>query len=181
MRVRALSWNDFEGWVELYLTRYEEIGRNPDLGVYLQPTKPTLPEEAALFGQVMKQVLAGDRVVSVAEAEGKLVGVCMVARRGHHLEDRHLGDLGIALHPGWRGRGFGDALMRDALEKCRGIFEVVELKVVALNEGAVRLYRKHGFEVYGREPRAFKRGDRYLDEFLMRRDIEPRNPAADSG
>ncbi len=173
MRVRPLEWTDFPGWVDLYYSRYEEIGRNPDLGVYLQASRPTLPEEAALFGQVMKAVLAGDAVIRIAEEAGRLVGTCTVWRRGQHLEDRHLGELGIAVHPEFRGRGFGDALLGETLERCRGVFEVVELKVVAVNERAVGLYRKHGFEVCGREPRAFKRGDRYLDEILMSRAIEP--------
>jgi ribosomal protein S18 acetylase RimI-like enzyme len=181
MRVRPLAWSDFSGWVDLYYSRYDEVGRNPDLGVYLQEKRPSVPEEAALFGQVMKQVLAGDIVASVAEEEGKLVGTCTVFRRGHHVEDCHLGELAIAVHPEWRGKGVGDALMSDALRRCRGVFEIVELKVVAVNEHALHLYRKHGFEVHGRQPRAFKRGDRYLDDVLMWRAIEPATSDAPPG
>lgn len=173
MRVRGLTWGDFQGWVDLYYSRYEEIGRNPDLGVYLLATRPSLSDEATVFGQVMKAVLAGDMLACVAEEAGRFVGLCTIGRRGHHVEDQHVGVLGVAVRPERRGRGIGEALLRRALEESRGVFEIVELKLVSVNERAMRLYRRHGFEVCGRLPRAFKRGDRYLDDVLMWRAIEP--------
>lgn len=172
MSVRDLAWTDFTGWLDLYYTRYEEVEKNPDLGVSLRATRPSLAEESELFGQVMRGVADRDLVASVAEEEGRLVGVCTVDRRGHHLEDRHIGVLGIEVHPDRRGQGIGDALLRHALSKCPGLFEIVELKVVAVNERAIRLYRRHGFEVYGRQPRSFKRDGRYLDELLMWRPVD---------
>jgi ribosomal protein S18 acetylase RimI-like enzyme len=45
--------------------------------------------------------------------------------------------------------------------------EQVHLGVAATNEPAVRLYQSMGFVEYGREPRAIKLPDRYVDEFLM--------------
>ncbi len=173
MGVRDLAWRDFPGWVALYYSRYEEVRTNPDLGLYLRPLRPSVAEESALFGAVMKGIAEGDIVAVVAEEEGALAGVCTVQRKGHHLEDCHVGILAVAVRAGSRGRGLGDALLTGALERCRGVFEIVELTVVALNEGAIRLYRKHGFEISGRHPRGFKRGDRYLDDLLMWRAIEP--------
>lgn len=149
MPVRDLAWTDFSGWVDLYYSRYTEVEKNPDLGVHLLPNRPSLAEE-----------------------EGRLVGVCTVGRRGRHLEDRHIGVLGIGVDPDRRGRGIGDALLGHAVAKCRGLFEVVELKVVAVNARAIRLYRRHGFEVYGQQPRSFRRGERYLDELLMWRPVD---------
>lgn len=171
MAVRDLDWNDFEGWVDLYYARYEEVERNPDLGVYLFPTRPSRAEEATVFAQFMKGVLDRDIVVAVAERDGRLEGVCSVHRRGRHLEDRHLGTLGIYVHPDRRGQGVGDALLGAALERCRGLFEIVELKVVATNP-ARRLYERHGFRPFGEQPRSFKRGDRYLNDLLMWRPVE---------
>jgi ribosomal protein S18 acetylase RimI-like enzyme len=173
VNVRDLAWGDFSGWVDLYYSRYEEIGRNPDLGVYLRPARPSVAEEASLFGTVMKAVADGEMVAAVAEEGGAVVGTCTVQRKGRHLEDRHVGVLAVAVYPDARGRGIGDALLAQALERCRGVFEIVELTVVSINERAIRLYRKHGFEVAGRHPRGFKRGDRYLDDLLMWRPIEP--------
>jgi ribosomal protein S18 acetylase RimI-like enzyme len=56
---------------------------------------------------------------------------------------------------------------------CRGKFEVLQLCVISVNERAQRLYRKHGFKEYGRAPKGFKRGDRYFDEVMMWRPVEP--------
>ena len=176
MKVRDLAWTDFQGWVDLYYSRYDEIGRNPDLGIFLYETKPSLSDEATTFGRVMKDVLDGNQIGAVAEDGDHLIGSCMVGRVGHHLEDRHVGSLGIAIHPDWRGRGVGDALMGYVLARCPGVFEIVVLKVLSINEPASRLYRKHGFREYGRQPRSFKRGERYLDDVLMWRDIEPKVP-----
>lgn len=170
---RDLAWTDYQGWVDLYYSRFEEIHHNPDLGVYLRASKPSLADEAALFGQVMKAVLDRDMVAAVFESGTTLVGTCTISRNGHHFEDRHVGTLGIAILPDWRGKGIGNTLLGYGLEKCRGIFEIVELKVLAINEVAQKLYRKHGFVEHGRQPRSFKRGDRYLDEVLMWRSIEP--------
>jgi ribosomal protein S18 acetylase RimI-like enzyme len=41
------------------------------------------------------------------------------------------------------------------------------LAVAVGQDSAKQLYESLGFEVYGREPRAIKLGDRYVDEELM--------------
>ena len=172
MDVRDLDWNDFDGWVDLYYSRYEEIERNPELGVYVFPERPTRAQEVGVFAEFMKGVLGRD-IVAVVAPEGRgLAGVCSVHRRGRHLEDRHLGTLGIFVRADRRGRGVGDALLRTALDRCRGPFEIVELRVVDTNP-ARRLYERHGFRAFGEQPRAFKRGTRYLNDVLMWRPIEP--------
>jgi len=43
----------------------------------------------------------------------------------------------------------------------------VHCNVVTSNDRARRLYERHGFSVYGTEPRALKVGDRFYDEHLM--------------
>jgi ribosomal protein S18 acetylase RimI-like enzyme len=181
VKVRDLNWNDFQQWAELYYSRYDEIAENPDLGIYLYPEKPTIAQEAAVFGEFMKGVLDHDLVAVVAEEGSILVGGCTVGRRGHHLEDRHIGSLGIAVQPRSRGKGVGTALMRDALQKCQGRFEIVELRVLATNAPALRLYRRFGFQEFGRQPRSFKRGDRYLDDVLMWRSVAAPAPTGASG
>ena len=171
VRFRGLSWNDFPDWVALYYSRFDEIEHNPDLGVYLRERKPTIGEEATIFAGVYRGVEQGRTVVSVAELDGRVVGVCSVHQRGTHLEDRHLGSLAIAVHPDDRGHGIGRGLLGHALEACRGRFLEVQLSVVAHNDRAIRLYLDAGFEVCGRWPRAFRRGARTLDEILMSRPL----------
>lgn len=173
VEIRPLAWDDFEGWATLYFSRYEEIKTNPDLGIFLYETPPTMAEEAEIFGKLMKETLTGDARVFVAEDGGRLVGACTVRRLARHLEDRHLGGLGIAVSADRRGQGIGDALLTRTLESCRGVFECVDLQVLAINEPALRLYRKHGFRTIGVHPRAVKRGGRYLEDVLMWRPVDP--------
>ncbi len=177
MDVRDLEWRDFPGWVDLYYTRYEELRTNPELGVYTFTSRPSVADEAAVFGGVWKNVLAGNQVVSVGEDHGKLIGSCTVFRRGQHLEDRHAGVFAIAVHPEWRGKGLGSTLTSHVLKKCEGRFEIVQLTVMEKNAPALALYRKFGFVESGRLPRAFKRGDTYFDDILMWRPVaSPKAP-----
>ncbi len=175
MKIRDLDWNDFEGWVRLYFTRYEEVRTNPDLGVYTRDPQPTPSDEAAFFGRLWKAVLDGDEVATVAEHDGALVGVCTVGRRGEHCEDRHVGVLAMMVHPSHRDRGIGSKLLARTLERCIGKFEVIELTVMEKNARARHLYEKFGFAESGRMPRAFKRGGRYFDDILMWR-LAPSSP-----
>jgi len=57
-----------------------------------------------------------------------------------------------------RGQGVASALCEHSLTEARGAgFAAMQYNyVVASNEGAVRLWRKHDFEIVGRVPRAFR-------------------------
>ncbi len=144
---------------------------NPELGLYTFESKPTLPDEAALFGDVWRKVLTGDLIACIGEEAGKLIAVCMISRKGPHLEERHAGILSMAVHPDWRGRGLGSMLLSYLLRKCEGKFEIVQLTVVENNARARALYRKFGFVESGRLPRAFKRGGEYSDDLFMWRPV----------
>jgi ribosomal protein S18 acetylase RimI-like enzyme len=53
------------------------------------------------------------------------------------------------------------------LLRSRPGLEQVALGVSTTNVAAKRLYESLGFEIYGRENRALKIGDEYVDEELM--------------
>ncbi|MCI4331141.1 MAG: GNAT family N-acetyltransferase [Thermoplasmata archaeon] len=172
MRFRSLEWSDFDGWAALYFSRYDEIAGNPQLGLHFVERKPSLGEEAASFGQVWKRVQERDQPVSLAEEDGRLVGICTIYRGGH-LEDRHVGTLAVAVLPDWRGRGIGSGLLDHALRGCESWIEMVVLEVIAVNEQALRLYGKFGFKECGRTPRAFKRNGTYYDVVRMAKHLGP--------
>lgn len=100
---------------------------------------------------------------------GLLVGSCGLAReRG--LKERHKASItSVYVAPEVRGHGLGRALLQEAIRRARGIegLEQLLLGVTDRSEAARGLYVSLGFEVYGREPRALKIGDRYLGEDLM--------------
>ena len=53
--------------------------------------------------------------------------------------------INFAVHPDFRGRGAGDALMHSCKEMCRQI----QLEVRKSNKPAMLLYQKHGFTEIG--------------------------------
>jgi ribosomal protein S18 acetylase RimI-like enzyme len=170
VRFRPLEWADFDGWAALYLSRYDELATNPQLGVHFMDRKPTLGDEAEFFGQVWKRVEAGQQAVTIAEDAGRIVGICTIYR-GTHLEDRHVGTLAVAVLPEWRGRGVGSGLLEHALGAAQGMFETVVLDVIEVNERALQLYRKFGFGECGRTPRTFQRNGVYYDTVRMSKSI----------
>lgn len=82
----------------------------------------------------------------------------------------HVGILGMALRPGWRGRRIGHALMEATLDhaKARGL-KRVELTVYAGNTRAIRLYERFGFVTEGTKRQSALIEDAYVDVLLMAR------------
>jgi RimJ/RimL family protein N-acetyltransferase len=177
-KIRPLVWNDFDRWLALYYTRFDEVELNPDLGVFVPETRPSVSERAKAFGELYKGTIGGDAVCYVAEQEDEIVGVCAVRARSPADEDRHVGRLVIFVRPERRAAELGTALLRAVLDACPDRFEIVELDVLSVNEPAIRLYRRLGFEEYGRQSRGFRRKGRYRDLVLMQRTIPSPPPGA---
>jgi len=93
----------------------------------------------------------------VAEQAGRIVGTYTLRPNQPGLGD-HVANCGYMTHPDARGRGVGGAMCEHSLAAARECgYSAVQFNfVVASNEGAVRLWQKHGFEVVGRVPRAFR-------------------------
>jgi ribosomal protein S18 acetylase RimI-like enzyme len=66
-----------------------------------------------------------------------------------------------------RGKGYGDALVKRAIEEASGLAEQIHLQVVTTSQAAIDLYKRNGFEIYGTDPRVFKQGNAFWDEYLM--------------
>lgn len=166
--IRKLKWGDMEDLVANYYSYYDEVeGDNPDLGLIFHNEKPNEASEAEWFTGLYKETLRGDAVCFVAEIDGRVAGICDVHRVRPGSEVSHKGVLGIALHRDFRGMGLGRELIEATLEECRKSFEIITLGVFTTNERAIALYRKLGFEEYGKLERSAKRNGRYYDEILM--------------
>jgi ribosomal protein S18 acetylase RimI-like enzyme len=70
----------------------------------------------------------------------------------------HVANCGYATHPRARGRGVASAMCVHSLEQAReqGYTAMQFNFVVATNERAIALWRRHGFDVVGRLPGAFR-------------------------
>ena len=105
--------------------------------------------------------------------DSELVGIAgLLIREGR--KEAHKGLLvGMYVRPGARKAGVGRRLVETIVEFARRRVELIQLSVVSDNEQARRLYERLGFMEYGIEKKALKQDDRYYDEVLMARDLEP--------
>jgi putative acetyltransferase len=106
----------------------------------------------------------------VAEVESRVVGVASL-----HLQTgprrRHCGDIGMAVHDDFQGRGVGSALMAaliDLADNWLGLRRL-ELYVYVDNAPAIRLYEKFGFVSEGTARDFAFRDGRYVDALSMAR------------
>jgi len=85
---------------------------------------------------------------------------------------RHSGRLtSLFVHPAHRRRGIARILVQRLLDQAVSAgLDSVRLEVVADNRDAVSLYESLGFVAYGREPEAYRMGERAWDLLLMTRD-----------
>jgi ribosomal protein S18 acetylase RimI-like enzyme len=106
------------------------------------------------------------------EEPGQLVAIGGLLRRGLR-KTCHLGHVtSVFVHPHHRRRGLARTIMERLISQAReGGLRSVRLEVVATNTSAVALYAQLGFIQYGREPAAYRLGDREWDLLLMNRDL----------
>jgi ribosomal protein S18 acetylase RimI-like enzyme len=163
MELRFLTADDASEWWRL---RLESLQGDPEAFSASAEEHDTLTLE-----DVRKRLVSDDRDSFVAGAfvEGTLIGMGGFYRE-KGLKSRHKGRVGgVYVTPGRRGEGIGRKIMQTLPEHSRQIdgLEQILLSVTATQASAQGLYRSLGFESYGREPRALKIGERFVDEEFM--------------
>ena len=108
-----------------------------------------------------------------AFVDGACIGGYVLRANQTGLGD-HVANAGYMVTPAMRGRGIAGRLCTHSLERAREAgFKAMQFNFVASsNDGAVRLWQKHGFEIVGRVPRAFRHARLGLvDVFVMYRGL----------
>lgn len=108
-------------------------------------------------------------VLGAFDDQGTLTGIVTFVRE-ISPKARHKGYVfGLFVTPGMRGKGVGQALMREIIARAKQLEGVEQLKltVVSTNASARRLYESIGFQTYGTERRALKWDGEYFDEDYM--------------
>ena len=107
----------------------------------------------------------------VAVAGERVVGMFGLHTFPNRPRRRHVGDIGMAVHDEWQGKGVGSALMRAGVELADKWLNLsrLELTVYTDNEPAIRLYERFGFEREGTLRRYAFRDGVYVDAHLMAR------------
>ncbi|MDV5224412.1 GNAT family N-acetyltransferase [Providencia rettgeri] len=102
-----------------------------------------------------------------AYIDEKIVGLC-VFKQDDGIKDAHKAYLSsVFVEPEFRGLGIAEKLLQSVKNHALKHVEQIMLSVVDGNTAAINLYEKHGFKIYGVEPRALKEGTEYRDEILM--------------
>jgi len=167
--IRDLRPDDFDDLVATYYRCYDERAEGEPIGISLFDERPSMEAERGWFDATLADGAAGASVRVVAEVDRHAVGTCIIRRSAPSAthEGGHVGVLGILVDRAHRGHGVGSALLRAALDRSRGRFEIVTLSVLASNPRAEELYRRFGFVRYGVLPRAMRRGAVRIDSVLM--------------
>lgn len=162
MEIRYLNADDAGEWLRL---RLEALKGDPEaFGASFEEYQALSPEE------VKRRLWSNsDAFVVGAVEDGRLVGVAGFYR-DQGLKSRHKGHVwGVYVTPAARGKKLGRTLMETILERGRSVrgVEQILISVTSTQTAAMKLYRSLGFEAFGREPRALKIGDRFIDEEHM--------------
>ena len=118
---------------------------------------------------IRRQNALADELIVVAEQAGHIVGMLDTSTEKRRRL-RHSTAFGLSVHPGWRQRGLGRALVATLVDWAvsNPRLERIELHVHSGNQPAIALYESMGFREQGRRPGAIKYEDgRYMDDVLM--------------
>lgn len=154
--IRLITAGDFDFIYNLYM--HPEV--NPFL-LYEQTGKDD-------FAHVYNDLLAKN-IIYIFSVDGYDAGMFKFIRQEHR--NAHIAYLGgLAVHPLFAGKGYGQQMMQAILRmgKAMGILRI-ELSVATFNNKAIALYEKNGFAKEGvlRRFTHLKSEGRYIDEQLM--------------
>ena len=108
---------------------------------------------------------------SIAERDGDVLGCYMLKPNQPGLGD-HVANAGYMVSPEARGQGIAGAMCEHSLQQARDAgFTAMQFNfVVSTNTSAVRLWQRHGFQIVGQVPGAFRHAQHGpTDVYVMHR------------
>jgi RimJ/RimL family protein N-acetyltransferase len=149
------------------MLRYAEtLFAEPGLSLLYSPGEfsKTLAEEE----EFIESYSGPSALLLVATAGGEVIG-SLAFRGGTMARTRHDGTFGVAIAKHWRGVGVGSVLIERmiAWAKEHPEIERIGMEVFETNPGALRLYRRFGFQEEGRRRAAMRMGERRVDAIQM--------------
>ncbi len=161
MKIRLLNTQDIYFWKQL---RLEALQGHPELfgGTYEEEVNCTDDDWKAglkkrdIFGAFIDDILVGS------------AGFYSLATP----KTRHRGVLfAMYITPKHRGKGIANLLVEAIISHAKLHVMQLHLTCLTSNFGAIKLYQKYGFNIYGTEPRTRRIGDVFFDEHLMVLDL----------
>ena len=107
----------------------------------------------------------------VACVENQVVGEFGLDTFPTHPRRKHAGEIGMAVHQDWHGKGVGSAMMQAAIDLADKWLNItrLELGVYTDNEPAIALYKKFGFVIEGTMKNFAFRDGQFVDIYSMAR------------
>lgn len=138
----------------------------------------TYPDENTITAEQESRFLqqkteSENEIEILAEVDGIVAGLAGIEAVGSQDKICHRAEFGISVDRQYWNLGIGTALMNACIECARKAgYEQIELNVVAENKNAIAMYRKAGYEEFGRNPRGFKsRLTGYQEVVYMRKEL----------
>lgn len=154
--VRSAVSSDFYFIYELYF--------HQDINSYLLYEMMEKPDFQAIF-----DALLSNNNLYIFEIGGEKVGMFKLVPLAHRTS--HIVYLGgVAVHPQYSGRGLGFQMMNEIIALCqKQSYLRIELSTATINEKAIKLYEKVGFQKEGilRKYTHLKSKNQFLDEVLL--------------
>jgi ribosomal protein S18 acetylase RimI-like enzyme len=158
MEIREIQADEFE----LVWPIFHAVVASGDTYVYDPGT--TFDEAKAMWTTPPARVF-------VALEDRRVLG-CYVLKPNQPALGDHVANAGYMVAPDARGKGVAGALCRHSMEAARNAgFAAMQFNyVVASNTTAVALWQKHGFDIVGRVPNAYRHKTLGLtDVYVMHR------------
>lgn len=105
----------------------------------------------------------------VVEYEEEIIGQCSVGLVSKNERHRHRAEVTFVVMKEYWGVGIGGKLMQQCIAWCKSKdITQIELRVIADNTHAIKMYESFGFKITGTIPKAMKYKDNsFADEYLM--------------
>lgn len=134
------------------------------------------PEEININLEEEREIL--DKIINsktdimiAAFVNGELAGNAGLSCAGNYIKIKHRAEFGISIKEKFWGNGIGSILLSEIIKVADIIgYEQIELTVFSDNFKAQNLYKKYGFEIWGRNKNGYRLKDgSYRDELIMGR------------
>jgi RimJ/RimL family protein N-acetyltransferase len=131
----------------------------------------SLEDEQRYIDSELELIGTENAVKLVCLVDGTIAGIADVHRNvATRTRKLHVGTFGLIINKEFRGQGIGETLMRTTIEEAARSMpglKMIYLECFAINEPALSLYKKVGFNEVGRVPGALYRQGQYIDEVIM--------------